>query len=92
VNQRKKVNADIRRKNPQIDKSSFGRLAYLPKAEPLRLCVFAACPPRRTSYFFERSLRNTIFFFSSAVEEDFFLFSQRRRDAKGDSLGLGGFA
>jgi hypothetical protein len=31
---KKKANADIRRKNPQIDKSSFGRLAYLPKAEP----------------------------------------------------------
>jgi hypothetical protein len=28
----KKTNADIRRKNPQIDKSSFGKLAYLLKA------------------------------------------------------------
>jgi hypothetical protein len=45
----KKANADIRRKNPQIDKSSFGRLAYLQKAEPLRLSCFAACPPRRKS-------------------------------------------
>jgi hypothetical protein len=30
----KKAYADIRRKSQQIDKSSFGRLAYLPKAEP----------------------------------------------------------
>ncbi|MEY3647930.1 MAG: hypothetical protein RLZ13_815, partial [Bacteroidota bacterium] len=51
----KKANADIRRKSPQIDKSSFGRLAYLPKAESLRLGGFARVnflfkrPPRRKS-------------------------------------------
>jgi hypothetical protein len=44
----KKANADIRRKNPQIDKSSFGRLAYLQKAEPLRLGVFA-----RVNFFYD---------------------------------------
>jgi hypothetical protein len=62
------------------------QLIHLPKAEPLRLGVFARVN------FFERSLRNKIFFFSSAAAEEFFLYlSQRRRAAKRDPIPLAAF-
>jgi hypothetical protein len=59
-----------------LKKSSFGRLAYLLKAEPLRLGVFA----------------RVIFFCTFVTEDDFFLFVRRGgHDAKGDPIPLAAF-
>jgi hypothetical protein len=76
---KKKAYADIRRKNPA------DKLVDPPACRRQNLCAFPALQPVRRG-------GRVKFFFSSAVAEDFFLFSQRRRDAKGDSLRLSVFA
>jgi hypothetical protein len=86
ISGKKKLTQISAEKNPQIDKSSFCRLAYLPKAEPLRLGVFARVILLNVRY----EIR--FFSFRPPWKKIFFLFSQRCRDAKEDSLRLGGFA